>query len=117
MFAAACVAYSAFQLLTRGFGYRFPTWVSSWLADALCVPVVLTLALVAQRVLRRQPRFVLPDAWLVASWLYVSLWFELLAPWLLPARYAADGLDVLAYAAGTWAFRRWLNGPGPTGRR
>ncbi|RTQ51561.1 magnesium citrate secondary transporter [Hymenobacter gummosus] len=111
LFGACAGLYGGYQLLSRGLHQPLPGWVTSWLADALAMPVILTLALVAQRLLRRRPRFVLPDAWLLAAWLYVSLWFELLAPRLHPARYTADWLDVLAYALGTWAFRRWLNRP------
>jgi hypothetical protein len=47
---------------------------------------------------------------LLAAWLYVSVLFEGLLP-LLSDRYAADWLDVLAYGAGTLAFRQWLNRP------
>ncbi|GAB3833831.1 magnesium citrate secondary transporter [Hymenobacter jeollabukensis] len=111
LFGASAALYGGIQLLTRGLHQPLPGWVTSWLADALAMPVILTLALVVQRLLRRRPQLVLPDAWLLAAWLYVSLWFELLAPWLRPARYTADWLDVLAYALGTWAFRRWLNRP------
>lgn len=114
LFVAAAAGYALIQLFTRGLHLSLPVWVSSWLADALCLPVVLTLALVGQRGWHRRPALVLPDGWLVAAWLYVSLWFELLAPWLRPARYTADWLDVLAYALGAWAFRRWLNRPGRT---
>jgi hypothetical protein len=111
LFVAAATGYAALQLLTRGLHQPLPAWMSNWLADALCLPVILTLALAAQRLLRRRPDFVLPDTWLLAAWLYVSVWFELLAPGLRPTRYTADGLDVLAYAAGAWVFRRWLNRP------
>lgn len=106
LFVGSAGLYAGYQLLRRGLHYPLPGWVTSWLADALALPVILTLALVVQRGLRRRPRFVLPDAWLLLAWLFVSAWFELLAPWLRPARYTADGLDVLAYALGTWAFRR-----------
>ncbi|GAB2940097.1 hypothetical protein GCM10027048_00420 [Hymenobacter coalescens] len=111
LFVAAAAGYAAYQLLARGLHWPLPGWVTSWLADALCMPVVLTLALAVQRAGRGRPQLVLPDGWLLAAWLYVSLWFELLLPGLYPGRYTADGLDVLAYAAGTGAFRCWLNRP------
>ena len=117
LFVAAAVAYAAYQAATRGGLWVPPGWAASWLADALCMPVVLTVALAVQRAGRRQPAFWLPDAWLAGAWLYVSGWFELVAPHLMPERYTADWLDVVAYAAGTLAFRRWLNTParGPAG--
>ncbi|MCC3160257.1 hypothetical protein LJ737_23675 [Hymenobacter sp. 15J16-1T3B] len=111
LFVTCAGLYAGYQLLTRGLHLPLPSWVTSWLADALAMPVVLTLALVVQRLVRRRPQLVLPASWLWAAWLYVSVWFELLAPWLRPARYTADWLDVLAYALGTWAFQRWLNRP------
>lgn len=112
LLVGSAALYGLLQLLAHYRPHALPTWASSWLADALAMPIILTLALVVQRGLRRRPTFVLPDAWLLAAWLYVSLWFELLAPWLRPTRYTADWLDVLAYALGTLAFRRWLNRPG-----
>ncbi|GAA4385229.1 hypothetical protein [Hymenobacter koreensis] len=109
LFLAAAGLYGLYQLATRGFHWQPPGPVASWLADALCMPVVLTLALAVQRAVRHQQHLLLPDGWLVGAWLYVSLWFELLAPRWFPARYTADWLDVLAYAGGTLVFRRWLN--------
>ncbi|WP_400190611.1 hypothetical protein [Hymenobacter sp. B81] len=111
LFVAAAALYGLYQLATRWGRWQPPGWAASWLADLLCMPVVLTLALAVQRAWRRQPRFTLPDSWLLAAWLYVSGWFELLAPLLRPDRYTADWLDVLAYGAGTLVFRRWLNRP------
>lgn len=111
LFVVSTGLYATYQLLSRLLHLPLPGWATSWLADALAMPIILTLALVAQRRLRGLPRFVLPDAWLLLAWVVVSIWFELLAPWLRPARYTADALDVLAYALGTLAFRRWLNRP------
>lgn len=109
LFWGAAGLYAALQVATRVGHWQPPAWAGSWLADALCMPVVLTLALAVQRAARRQPRLVLPAAWLLGAWLLVSVWFEVLAPRWYPARYTADWLDVAAYAAGTLAFRRWLN--------
>ena len=111
LFVAAAGLYLAYQLATRVGGWRAPAWLASWLADALCMPVLLTLALVVQRLVRRRPQLVLPDAWLLGTWLYASVWFEWLAPRWYPQRYTADAWDVVAYAVGTWAFRQWLNRP------
>jgi hypothetical protein len=73
------------------------------------MPVVLTLALAVQRLVRQQPQFVLPTSWMFGAWLSFSLWFEWLAPYWQPARYTADWLDVIAYGLGTLFFARWLN--------
>ncbi|WP_324671965.1 hypothetical protein [Hymenobacter sp. GOD-10R] len=74
------------------------------------MPILLTLALVIQRRLTHNLTFTLPDSWLVATWLYVSVVFEVIVPnW--SARYVHDPLDIVAYALGTLAFRYWLNRP------
>ena len=113
LFVASALLYGGYQVATRAGHWVPPGWAANWLADALCIPVVLTVVLAVQRAVRRQPQVVLPNSWLVVAWLYVSVWFELLAPHWQPARYTADWLDVLAYAAGTLAFWQWLNRPAP----
>ena len=113
LFMVSALLYGGYQIATRVGHWVPPGWAGSWLADALCMPVVLTLVLAVQRAVRRQSQVVLPNSWLVVAWGYVSVWFELLAPHWQPTRYTADWLDVLAYAAGTLAFRQWLNRPAP----
>ncbi|WP_460619405.1 magnesium citrate secondary transporter [Hymenobacter ruber] len=88
-----------------------PALVTSYLADVLALPVMLTLALAVQRRLGNHSRhFILPDTWLLASWLFVSVWFEGILP-SYSRQAVADPLDVVAYALGTLAFRQWLNRP------
>ena len=109
LFVACALLYAALQLATRAGHWVPPPWASSWLADALCMPVVLTLALAVQRGVRRRPAVVLPGRWVLLAWAAVSTWFEVVAPRWLPQRHTADWLDVLAYAAGSLAFSVWLN--------
>jgi hypothetical protein len=91
--------------------WPLPPLFTSYLSDLAAMPVMLTLALaVYRRTVARSRAFVLPAAWLAWSWVAVSLWFEGIVP-LFAARAVADLLDVLAYGAGTLAFRRWLNRP------
>jgi hypothetical protein len=86
-----------------------PAFLTSYLADALALPVILTLALAVQRRLgNHPPGFVFPNSWLLAAWLFVSVWFEAVLPHY-STRATADPLDVLAYAAGTLVFAQWLN--------
>lgn len=113
LFVASAGIYAAYQLATRAGHWVPPDWAGRWLADLLCMPVVLTVALAAQRGGRRRPTFTLPDAWLVLAWAFVSVWFEVLAPRWVPARYTADWFDVVAYGLGTWGYRQWLNRPAP----
>ncbi|NVO32057.1 hypothetical protein [Hymenobacter lapidiphilus] len=90
---------------------RPPALLRAHLADALALPLLLTLELwLLRRYYFRRPAFVLPISWIFSTWLVFSLWFE----WLLPhldARATADWRDVLAYALGGLVFGLWLNRP------
>jgi hypothetical protein len=92
--------------------WPLPTLLSSYLADLLALPLLLTLALAfMRRWYFRQPAFVLPGTWVVATWASLAIWFEVLLPALRPLAATADPLDVLAYAVGGFIFWRWLNRP------
>ena len=105
----AALLYAALRL-NRGWLHQpLPTLLSSYLGDALCMPLLLSLLLAAHRWLIKR-RGTLPVAWLVGAWACVSVWFEGLLPLWSP-RAVADPFDVLAYALGTWAFHHWLNRP------
>jgi hypothetical protein len=111
LFVTAALLYGLLQLNRRVLHTPLPSLLTSHLGDLLAMPVLLTLALAAQRHLgNKSPDFVFPDTWLLAAWLFVSIWFEGLLPWL-SAQAVADPLDVLTYALGTLAFRHWLNLP------
>lgn len=111
LFAGAVGLHGLLQLNRHVLHTALPTPFNSYLGDLLALPVLLTLALAAQRRLGpHSATFVFPDAWLLAAWLGVSVWFEGLLP-LFSSHAVADPLDVLAYALGTLAFRHWLNRP------
>jgi hypothetical protein len=111
LFVGATLLYGAYQLNRRVLHEPLPPVVTAHLADLAALPVLLTLALAAQRRLgNHSPAFVFPSSWLLAAWAFVSVWFEVLLP-LFSSRAVADPLDVVAYALGTLAFRRWLNRP------
>lgn len=111
LFVGALLLYGLHQANRHWLQWPLPPLLTSYLSDLAAVPVMLTLALATyRRVVVRSRAFVLPDAWLGCSWVAVSAWFEGLLP-LFDARAVADPFDVLAYAVGTLAFRRWLNRP------
>ncbi|MCC2546351.1 magnesium citrate secondary transporter [Hymenobacter sp. BT175] len=88
-----------------------PPLLTAYLSDALALPVILTLALVVQRRwVHRNPGFELPDTWILAAWIYLTIWFEVLLP-RFSAAAVADPLDVLAYGLGALYFRQLLNRP------
>jgi hypothetical protein len=90
--------------------WPLPSFATSYLADILALPLILSGALWLMRVIYfRNSQFTLPLAWVLASWLGLSLWFELWLPRLRPQSATADLADVLAYALGGLLFWRWLN--------
>ncbi|WP_019947288.1 hypothetical protein [Hymenobacter aerophilus] len=106
----ALILYKQNSPLVAGWP-RPPALLRAHLADALALPLLLTLALWGlRRYYFRRPAFVLPRSWIFSTWLVFSLWFE----WLLPrldAHATADWRDVLAYALGGLVFARFMNRP------
>ncbi len=86
-------------------------YLHAYLADLLCLPVVLTLVLAFRRyVVLGQPTHCLSAGQITLAIIYCSLFFEVWMP-RLSERYTGDWRDVLAYALGGLAFARWLNRP------
>lgn len=111
LFVGAVLVYGLLQLNRRVLHVALPPALTSYAGDLLALPILFTLALAAQRRLGPHPStFIFPDTWLLVAWLGISVWFELLLPQFSP-RAVADPFDVVAYALGTLAFRRWLNRP------
>ena len=111
LLVGSVLLYAALYLNRHLLHHPLPSWLSSHGADLLAMPILLSVALAAQRYLFPQfRRLVLPDSWLVGAWLAVSVWFEGILPYF-SAIAVADILDVAAYGVGTLAFRRWLNQP------
>lgn len=108
---ALTVLYGLLYLNKHWWHHPLPVLLTSYLADVLALPLLLTAALLLMRHgYFRQAAFVLPGSWVVAAWALLSLWFEWWLPRVQPAA-VADPLDVLAYAVGAWVFWRWLNVP------
>jgi len=112
LFIVCVLLYAAYQLNRYVLHRPMPELLTSYLGDLATMPVMLSLALAAQRRLVAKSRtFVLPDLWLLAAWAYVSVFFEAVLPYF-SATAVGDPFDVVAYAVGTLAFRHWLNRPG-----
>lgn len=109
----AALIYSALYVNKQWLHWPLPVGISSYLGDVLSLPLLLSLALAAHRLLIDRTG-TLPVKWVVGAWLVVAVWFEGLLP-LWAARAVADPLDVLAYALGALAFHRWLNCPSAPG--
>lgn len=91
------------HLVIRFSEYSSPLWLNSYLADLLCMPILLSLSLLSLRYLKRLPHFLFKPVHVLFALLYVSLVFE----WLLPSyssSYTADPLDLLMYGLGAGLF-------------
>lgn len=76
-----------------------PVWISSYVADLLCVPFILSLFVMIVRFVKKQNTFRLPPSMIVFAVLYISFVFEYLMP-KYSARYTADPVDVVFYFIG-----------------
>jgi FtsH-binding integral membrane protein len=80
-----------------------PQWFSSYFADALCLPLMLSYLLLWIRRVKKIPTFKLTPTMVFTAWLMVSLVFEWFAP-SYSKRYTADVMDVVVYAFGGMFF-------------
>lgn len=79
-----------------------------YLDDLLCMPLVLTVALAAERLYFDNYSFVLPLRYSWWAVLLFSIFFELLLPQLSNV-YTADAWDVLCYSCGAMLFHCTIN--------
>jgi hypothetical protein len=96
--------------MLRRFNHPLP-YLNGYLTDAFAIPVIANLGLCYQRLVYKNPRYVLKKGHVVFVVLYVSLVFE----WLLPhysKKYTGDWADVLLYAAGGIFFYLVMNKSG-----
>jgi hypothetical protein len=109
LFVSAALVYSVLYVNKHWLHWPLPAGTTSYLGDFLSLPLLLSIALAAHRLLIDRAD-TLPVAWVVGAWLVVAIWFEGLLPrW--SAQAVADPFDVLAYALGALAFHQWLNRP------
>ncbi|GAA4048904.1 hypothetical protein GCM10022409_39320 [Hymenobacter glaciei] len=109
LFLGCALIYGSYQLNKRWLHWSLPAWLTSYLSDVLCLPIILSLALAAHQLVYDR-RAMLPGTWVLAAWGIVVLWFEGVLP-LWSATAVADPVDVLAYAVGALIFQQWLNKP------
>lgn len=87
-----------------------PMFFSHYFADLLCMPLLLSCAVLFMRWLRADAGLYLSGAMILVATLYVSLVFECVLP-LFFQRYTADVWDVVMYGVGGglfWVFQEWL---------
>ena len=88
-----------------------PMFFSHYFADLLCMPLLLSVAVLVMRWVKADAGLHLSRAMILVATLYVSLVFECVLP-LFFQRYTADFWDVVMYGVGGglfWVFqKRWL---------
>ena len=83
-----------------------PTWITSYVNDFLCMPVVLTICLKTLHYIKKDATILLPLLPILTLTSFYSIYFE----WYLPqveTRYTADWVDVIMYFSGALLFY-WL---------
>lgn len=85
------------------FNMNLPEWVTSYVNDFLCMPIVLTICLKAVHIIKKDKSTRL-DLFTIASLTtFYSVYFEWYLPQVEP-RYTADWLDVVMYFTGALVF-------------
>jgi hypothetical protein len=85
------------------FSVALPSLINNYLNDLLCMPIVLKIAQLAVRYLKKDGHLQLPIALVGILTLGYACYFE----WFLPqfnSRYTADGIDVFLYFTGALFF-------------
>ncbi len=108
LFIVLLLLYAA-HLCLKYNSIAVPVFMSSYLADFLCLPFILSLFVMLVRYLKSQPTFQLPIAMIVFAVIYISFVFEFLIP-RYSTRYTADAVDVVFYVIGAaffFFFQKW----------
>ena len=87
--------------------FKVPTFVSSYIADLCCMPVVLSICLFVLRQIQKEYG-TLPRWFISLMVIYWGWYFEYYLP-QTSHLYTADLIDVLMYALGALIFYLWQN--------
>jgi hypothetical protein len=88
--------------------FQLPIWMSSHLADLICMPIFLSFCLFLIQKIIKKPDFSFSWQQIGFQFLYFSIVFEYFLP-KIAERYTADIYDVLMYALGSLFFYFFLN--------
>lgn len=83
-------------------------YISSYLDDLACFPVVLTLGLAFLRRITGSPNYILSREQVILAVVYFSVMFEGVLPGI-SENYTRDPLDIIAYSAGAFLFAKYIN--------
>lgn len=76
-----------------------PTFVTSYLNDFLCMPIILTISMEVVRRIKKLPGLRLSLFTVLSLTAFYSVYFELYMP-EVHSRYTADIMDVVMYLSG-----------------
>ena len=91
------------QLQFKWHHQYLPHWINDYLADLLCIPLLLSTTLFVLRRIKKSPQLNLTPAMIFFTCAYVSFAFEFLLP-RISTRYTSDILDVVAYFVGGFGY-------------
>lgn len=88
--------------------FSCPTWFSSYADDFMLIPVVFGCSLWIQQNFVN-PNFKFSIKQIVGAWVFLSIYFEAIAPKVLHPHYTSDPIDVIVYAFGGVFYYLFLN--------
>lgn len=98
IFLLGLMAYFV-QLQFKWHHQYLPHWINDYLADFLCIPLLLSTTLFVLRRIKKSPQLNLTLAMIFFTCAYVSFAFEFFLP-RISTRYTSDIFDVVAYFVG-----------------
>lgn len=100
--------FSIHQILEKIF-HIHNVWIDSYLDPLLCMPIFLSALLLQRRILfYKKEAYTLPIFHIFVSFIFVSVWAELIFPYLNKG-FTADIWDVVLYLIGSIYFYFFLN--------
>ncbi len=85
------------------FEVNLPIWITSYLNDLLCMPIVLWICLKAVHIIKRDNGIHLDLLTIFSITIFYAVYFEWYLP-LVEPRYTADWMDVIMYFSGAFIF-------------
>jgi len=82
---------------------QLPTIINSYANDLLCMPIVLTICLIAVQKIKKDDSIRLSLFTIISLTLYYAIYFEYYQPQINP-RYTSDGWDIVMYSLGSLFF-------------
>lgn len=98
LFISSVLLYLGVKLC-RLFSIQIPTLITNYLADLVCMPIVLSSCLVGVRLTKKSTQYRLTGIQIFAMTSFYAVLFELYLPKINPI-YTGDSYDVVAYFIG-----------------